>query len=151
MQICDKIKIKFVNEMEQHRALVKSPLANYIPWQCIPIERDGNCFFRCISHIISGIQDNYELIRGEVCRFIVTEGREFIQKYLQTKFYKDTSPLTYLKESAMTQYGIWASDVEIIAVSRMLNTSVFVAMKKDSPGDDWRRIEWLRYCGCQNP
>ena len=64
------------------------------------------------------ITNKYEV--NEVSRFIVTEGREFIQKYLQTKFYKDTSPLTYLKESAMTQDGIWASDVEIIAVSRML-------------------------------
>ena len=51
----------------------------------------------------------------------------------------------------MTQKGIWASDVEIIVVSRMFNTSVFVAMKKNSPGDDWRRIEWLRCCGSQNP
>ena len=30
-EICDKINIKFLNEIEQHRALVKSPLANYIP------------------------------------------------------------------------------------------------------------------------
>ena len=145
------MKVDFFGEMDQHRALTGLLLSHYIPWQCSQIERDGNCFFRCFSLIISGTQDYHKQLRGEICRYIVTEGREFIQKYLRTKFFKDTSPLTYLKQSAMTEDGIWASDVEIIAISRILDTHIFVATQTSCPKKSWERVQWLRYCGSNSP
>ena len=142
--------LQFIKEIEQHRDLSGQLLPHLTPWQCDPIEKDGNCFFRCISQIISGTQAHHQQLRGEVCRFIATDGREFTQKYLRTKFYKETSSLAYLRQSAMTQSGIWATDVEIVNVAKMFSTDVFVATKQHSPEHQWRRIDWLRYSGCDS-
>ena len=55
-----------------------------------------------------------------------------LKKYLRTRFYQETSPLAYLRQLAMTQSGIWASDVEIVNVVKMFSTDVFVATKLHS-------------------
>ena len=108
-------------------------------------------FFQMCSQAIAGSQEYHEQLRGEICKFIVTEGKKFTKEYLITKFYQDTSPLAYLKRSTMTENGIWATDVEILNVSKMLNADIFLATKQHSPEHRWTRIEWLLYSGCKYP
>ena len=85
---------------------------------------DGNCFFRCISKILSGTQDHHMELRGEVSRYIVTNGRSIIKRYLKT-FSKDASPVTYLKKSGMTESGgVWGTDIEIVTISCTLDSDV---------------------------
>ena len=49
-----------------------------LPWKYEDIGMDGDCLFRCLSIIISGSQEYYSKIRGEICRFIAKDGKEVL-------------------------------------------------------------------------
>ena len=60
--------------------------------------------------MISGTEDHHAKLRAEVCRYMVTDGKPIINHYLKT-FSEDC-----YGKSAMTENGIWATDVEIMAI-----------------------------------
>ena len=65
-------------------------------------------------------------LRGEVSRYMVMNGRSIIKIHLKT-FSKDASPVTYLKKSGMTESGVWGTDIEIVAISCILDSDVYIA------------------------
>ena len=69
---------------EQQQTLTGSLLSKFIPMQTEKIGKDGNCFFRCISKMLSGTEAHHIKLRAEVCRYIVTNGKSIIQRYLRT-------------------------------------------------------------------
>ena len=71
-------------------------------------------------------------------------------KISKTKFYKESSPLAYLKISAMTENSIWANDIQIFPLSRILNTNIFVAVEHYDNHNTWRRVQWLTYSGTKS-
>ena len=97
--------------------------------------------------MISGSEKHYTKLRAEVCRFMVTRGKPIINCYLKT-ISKDTSPVSYLKKSAMTEDGIWATDVEVLAVSCMLTSDIFISTKQYDANKLRTRTIWNRYSGC---
>ena len=66
MDKCLKLGILYREAIKQPLTLVGCKLRDHIPWQYEAIEKDGNCLFRCISKIISGSQEYYAKIRGEL-------------------------------------------------------------------------------------
>ena len=132
---------------EQQQTLTGSLLSKFIPMQTEKIGKYGNCFFRCISKMLSGTEAHHIKLRAEVCRYIVTNGKSIIQRYLRT-FSKDVSPISYMKESAMTENGIWATDVEVMAISCMLNSDVYISTEQFNVNEFWKRNTWNRYSGC---
>ena len=76
MDNCSKLGIMYKEMIKQPSTLVGFKLGNYLPWESEAIEKDGNCLFRCISQLISGSQEHYAKIRGEICRFIAKDGKE---------------------------------------------------------------------------
>ena len=119
-QKCQQLGISFRETFEQQPTLTGTLLSKIIPWQTEKLSMDGNCFFRCISKILSGTQDHHMKLRGEVSRYMVTNGRSIIKRYLKT-FSKDASSVTYLKKSGMTESGVWGTDIEIVAISCILD------------------------------
>ena len=144
-QKSQEMGIKFYENFEQQPALTGSLLSELIPWQTENIERDGNCFFRFISKMITGTEDHHVKLRAEICRYMVTTGRALIKRYLRT-FTNDTTPVEYLKKSGMTENAILATDVELLAVSGMLNSDVYIATEQFD--NITRRNTWNRYSCC---
>ena len=92
--------------------------------------------------MISGTEDYHTKLRAEVCRYMVTDGKSSINRYLKT-FSEDCCPVSYIKKSVMTENGIWATDV-IMAISCLLDSDVYVATTYDSK-KLWVRTIWNRY------
>ena len=65
---CDLLGILFKQTTEQHPTLAGQMLKKYEPWICEDIGADGNCLFRCLSKLISGSEEYYVKLRGEICR-----------------------------------------------------------------------------------
>ena len=150
-QKCHQLGISFGETFEQQPTLTGTLLSKIIPWQTEKISMDGNCFFRCISKILSGTQDHHMKLRGEVSRYMVTNGRSIIKRYLKT-FSMDASPVTYLKKSGMTESGVWGTDIEIVAISCILDSDVYIATEQYDAKKLWTRTIWNRYSGCiDNP
>ena len=140
----------FTEIFEHHPTHTGILLSKIISWQTEKISMDGNCFFRCISKMISGTEDHHAKLRAEVCRYMVTDGKPIINRYLKT-FSEDCAPVSYLKKSAMTENGIWATDVEIMAISCILDSDVYVATQYYDENKLWTRTIWNRYSGRINP
>ena len=148
-QKCRQLAIEFSETFEQHTALTGTHLSKIIPYQSEKISMDGNCFFRCISKMISGTEVYHAKLRAEVCRYMVTDGKSTINRYLKT-FSEKCCPVSYLNESVMTENGIWATDVEIMAISCLLDSDDYVATKYHDSKKLWLRTIWNRYCGRVN-
>ena len=58
----------------------------------------------------------------------------------------------YVDESGMSRNGTWATDIEIVAISSILNTPVFVHRKLTSGKKQWLKytvdlyVQDLRFC-----
>lgn len=44
------------------------------PCKCMPVTRDENCFFRAISQVISGTEENHKVIRGALVKYAQETG-----------------------------------------------------------------------------
>ena len=104
MDNCSKLGIIYQEMIKQPSTLV----CDYLPWESEAIEKDGNCLFRCISKLISGSQDHYAKIRGEICRFIAKDGKEALKWYFHAM---SEIPLSYLRRTMMQEDKIWGSEV----------------------------------------
>ena len=142
-----QLGIPYIGELQQHTTVAGELLSNYIPWQQEEIVADGNCFFRCISTIITGSQSSFEKLRQELCRYIVTEGSKEMLGYFFTKFKSTTTPLQHLKSTSMITDSVWATDVEIVAMSVLLRTDIYIAQKRCRNDGSDSYIFWLRYHG----
>ena len=141
---CNLLGIPFEKELSQANYYIGQPLGGFIPLELHPIEPDGNCFFRAISAVLSGSQDYHKKLRGEIYRFIAVQGASLISRYLEVKF-NGESPREYLLRSNMDTETIWATDVEIIATSFMLDVDLFVANEHSDTKKTWNQIRWYRY------
>ena len=115
--------ILFKSEQPFH--LVGHSLSNYRPWETTNIGKDGNCLFRCLSHIITGNQESHREVRQLIAHYIASEGLHKIGWYLKQCNY---TPCQYFLTEKLTHVeGVWEGDVEIIAASEILKVDIFVA------------------------
>ena len=119
---------------------------NVVPLAEYKILGDGNCLFRAFSAILTGSQVSYTKVRAEICRFIVVQGAGFISRYLETKF-ENVTPVQYMKKYQMDSDTTWGSDIEIIALSKMLSVDIFVSNQhSDVKKRNKCHSTWYRYC-----
>ena len=78
---------------------------------------------------------------------MISEGNSIINQYLRT-INHDSTVVLYLKTSVMTEAGVGASDVEIVAVSSMLDSDVYIATEQHDPKRHSTRTIWNRYSVC---
>ncbi|XP_062612107.1 uncharacterized protein LOC134273904 [Saccostrea cucullata] len=103
-----------------------------VPRSCKDIERDGNCFFRAISFSLTNSEIHHKQIREAVCKHLLKNETEFRQ------FMRSEGSLqSYLLSSKMTQEGIWATELEILATAHMLNVDIYT----------YSDMRWLQFSG----
>lgn len=89
------------------------------PKMTASIEADGNCFFRALSVIITGVEDNHMTIRQEITRH-VEKHSDIYRTFLQSRGGMDT----YVR--SMRRPREWATDTEIFAAATFLKTIIEV-------------------------
>ena len=103
------------------------------PTKCFVINGDGNCYFRAMSFILTGVEKYHFVVRQAICNFIAIHYDDlnlFLVKY------KDGE--AYLKDTKMRENSTWGTELEIIATATMAKRDVIV----------YNHTGYLRY---QNP
>lgn len=104
-----------------------------IPDKIDPIHCDGDCLFRAFSKEITLSEEFYSELREATIKVLLDEQ---FYKYFESYIGKDVN--MYLDETKMAEDGTWGTDVEIIALSTLLNTAVAVFHKAGvDPHSKW--------------
>lgn len=106
------------------------------PADFLHVEGDGNCWFRCLSLVLTGSQDDYKQIRNAIVKFMVSEPASTLLK----THHKFATTEEYVRKSKMLEDTIWATDLEILATASMLESDVFVF------GTYGNRQAWQQFC-----
>lgn len=93
---------------------------------------DGNCYFRCISFILTGAEDQHKAVRDCVVQHMLRISDE-LERYNNQNVHK------YLSESHMNKEGVWATDAEILTTSNLFGVDIHVYCDYGSTKD------WLTY------
>ncbi|XP_062594109.1 uncharacterized protein LOC134255598 [Saccostrea cucullata] len=115
---CEILGIPFsVNECENQHQYGQEITA---PMNSVPVEPDGNCFFRAISFCLTGKQDYHQSIRLAICNHLLENGLLF------TSFLRpgENSVENHISLSGMLMDGKWATEVEILALSHLLKSGI---------------------------
>ena len=149
-KICEKLGIVYESSIKQPENLVGGRISEFQPWETESIRGDGNCFFRCLSKILTGNENSHIQLRAIIAKFIASEGSTKLAWYFRQK---NTHPFKYLtEESLISADGIWASDVEIMAASLILEADVFVATNDYMlEGTLVKSVQWSLLRACPDP
>lgn len=102
------------------------PIPATEPSKIQEIEGDGNCYFRCLSYLITGEDKSHKLIRRKLVKFM-RENKEKIE---------GLGGKNYVNKSQMWIDAMWPTEVEIYASACMLDTDIFTYMGEG---------KWLRF------
>ena len=110
------------------------------PRDMASIHGDGNCFFRTLSHLLTGHQKLYRPLRNRVTSYMRDNNAFFSQFSLTDDYYS---------RSGMEEDGTWATEMELIAAASMLATDI--CCFGPSGVDQQRRtvFKWLTYSARQ--
>jgi len=98
------------------------------------IKGDGNCYFRSISFILTGVENNHLIIRDRVVQHM--HSAAIGQKLTD---YLDKTVTDYLSSSLMDRDGAWATDAEIISTANLLGCDINVYCKVGE------KLAWQRF------
>ncbi|XP_071855533.1 uncharacterized protein [Apostichopus japonicus] len=90
---------------------------------------DGNCFFRCLSHLVTRTEENQEVMR------------QLVVLSIQQSHLNDTSKTVqeYINVSGIDNANVWSTEVELLAAAHLLQTDIYTYA-----------LQWLRYPSCGN-
>lgn len=96
-----------------------------------PIKGDGNCFFRSLSYIITGVENLHMEVRRIICDRLPTCGLR----------YPECADAAYIRN--MRRNRTWATDIEIMAAARVLKASIFTWTRyRADPAQKERPWQW---------
>ncbi|KAI6657036.1 hypothetical protein LOD99_11219 [Oopsacas minuta] len=90
-QKSEMLELNF-HSVSKQPSQVNQTLSDYRPWETANIDKDGNCFFRCLSRIITGNQDSHSELRKLIAHFIASQGASKLGWYLKQSGY---TPFSY--------------------------------------------------------
>ena len=90
------------------------------PASTVRIVGDGNCFFRALSHVITGSQEDHHILQLMVVS-VRRENTLLLGSVLDSK----ESMSSYLERTGMETPTVWATEVELFAAATMLNTVIY--------------------------
>ncbi|XP_046348179.2 uncharacterized protein LOC124128768 [Haliotis rufescens] len=105
------------------------------PCRTVPIDGDGNCFFRSLSYVISGRENNHRKIRLAVVAHL-REHAESFHPFLRSGY---DSVEQYISQSRMWYVRTWATELEILAAANLLGIDICTFTDN----------RWLRYPNTQ--
>ena len=91
------------------------------PKKCFVIKGDGNCYFRAVSFILTGVEKHHFVVRQAICDFIAVHYHDlnlFLDKYKDGK--------EYLIDTEMRKNATWGTELEIIATATMAKRDTIV-------------------------
>ncbi|XP_062596168.1 uncharacterized protein LOC134257593 [Saccostrea cucullata] len=128
--LCKLLGVPYhVSTHEYHAASVKDMDK---PRGCKEIEQDGNCFFRAVSFSLTNSENHHRHIREAVCEHLLNHEAMF-QQFMRS----EGSLRSYLLQSKMSEIGVWATELEILAMSHMLNVDIYT----------YSDMKWLQFSG----
>lgn len=132
----DALKLAVREELPSTNGTVKKVSILEPPNDAVRIRGDGNCYFRTVSHILTGSQAEHRLLRKHTFNYI--------KKY-NNKFSSFTQCSNYADVSLMNRAGQWATEIEILATATMLatNVCVYCPYGRDSAGN--KIYKWVTY------
>ena len=92
------------------------------PGYTTTIGKDGNCFFRCVSWHLTGIQTSHAIIRKKICDWIEDPAN---WEQIASVAGRKSSGANYLLKSGMRRDGKWATEVELTALARWSGQDVY--------------------------
>ncbi len=101
------------------------------PVQTIHIIGDGNCFFRCLSWIVSGTQNHHLFFRDLIVQYIEENIAIFHRRHVNS--------IDYVRTSGMYRSGTFATEVEIFAAAYLLNTTIETFSPYGPHSHRWQR------------
>ena len=93
---------------------------------------DGNCFFRCLSFVVTGSEEYHAIIRSSIVSHMLKNPDVMLTG-------RDTC--TYIQDSQMARSGTWASENEIYGASHLLKTDIYVYSQYG------RTHKWMNHSG----
>ena len=130
--VCDKWGIPFFSKNGGEAALhnIGEKLSS-TPQVSGVIRGDGHCFYRSIAHLLCGDQTRYSIVRNEVFNFI---RRNFRQ--LHPILPEGVTGVQYLKQrEGLGTYSLWATEVHIYALAKLLRIDVMVFVPRKERRD----------------
>ena len=84
------------------------------------IEVDGNCLFRAISYEVTLSQDHHGSFHMSACGILQTD---LYQSQFESRHLNNMNVSEYLTTTQMEISGTWGTEVEVIALSTLLQTT----------------------------
>ncbi|XP_062581095.1 uncharacterized protein LOC134242909 [Saccostrea cucullata] len=127
-ELCKVLGVPYhVSTHENHAASVKDMDK---PRGCKEIGQDGNCFFRAVSFSLTNSENHHQHIREAVCQHLLNHEAMF-QQFMRS----EGSLRSYLLHCKMSNLGVWATELEILAMSHMLNVDIYT----------YSDMKWLQF------
>ena len=112
-----------------------------VPQDLVSIRKDGNCFFRAVSHILTGNQREHKTVRKMIYRFMIEN---------DSAFSKLANCPNYAESVSMNKDGEWATEIEIFATATMLATDMCVYSPCGHDAVGKTIYKWLTYRPLRN-
>lgn len=138
--MCHDFNIAYIHDSStspDHGSTIVNYSVKQGPLYVVPIRGDGNCYFRAISYVISGTEDNHRLMRALVVDSM-RHNAQHLEMFCKHRR-RDISMSEYLQMSRMMDDGVWATEVEIFGTASMLKLPVLTF------GPYNRNHHWLQY------
>ena len=100
----------------------------------IQVEKDGNCFFRCVAGELHGDVSKHKQVRAAVTDFMEEHAVSIVQLI-------DGSVTEHVQHMRLTDGGVrtWATEAELTATAQLYGVDLYI--RQDSSG----KMEWLRF------
>ena len=90
------------------------------------IKGDRNCFFRAISQVLTGSQEDHQEVRALVTSYMLENANS--NKMLSALLGSMTTMMQYLKKTKMCNLSVWATEMEIIATASICCTLQYMCI-----------------------
>ena len=131
---CDKLTLNYNRIAYTSNAPDSQNLNTTQPATVKQIIGDGNCFFRSLSYIISGTEDNHLQVRDCIVFHMYT-----LQDRITSVMPVVTTVDQYLQRSNMRQPGVWATQVELFTAAHLLKTNIYLYTRQGA------LFKWMEY------
>ena len=129
--------------------------------------KDGNCYFRAVSWVVTGTEHHHERVRKIVCRYIEDQNnfiklRPHLAPHHRVRKMKDpdlpsgmlyiTPGEQYVKANKMALLGTYATQVEIFATAFILGKDIFTWVGIEGRGKRQNmQPRWQAHCASGDP
>ena len=134
-EMCGRFNLTLKRKSRYSHLNPPSPISiDHEPQKTIRIRGDGNCFFRTVSHIVSGDQEEHTSVRIAIVRYLRQNPQVFLSVLPDSQTMDQ-----YLLQSKMETPRSWATEVEIFATATLLNTPIWIYAPYG------KNLRWMKY------